>query len=304
MSVTGDFKTQFEALVRGLTEGSVAYQRGKIEEATTEFLTDVFFNIASIITRLPQDQEEYDYGQNNPFGYSGNTRKLTDKWIRDKNSAFGIARSQRRPALWRGVSKARGKTSMVQLLRTIGGDDATTGKTLFRELGGLELSPISSGSGALKKGLVYSSFSGRAYNPVTKRYVSWKNAIDPAIDHYLKQGAYKATGGARVNQSGRVSVPGQRGSISIQRALVTGLLETGISVSYLQKLNTFIGSSSDFDEMAELLEETGIIESDQANKMGYLQRQGHAVLLPLFGELLNSDGEDGLTAYLKDKGVL
>lgn len=303
MSATRDFTIQFEALVRGLTEGEVALVRGQITDATEKFLREFFGRLVSFIRRFDVEQETYDYGRN-PFGFDGETKPITAKWNRDKNTAFGIARSIRRPNLWRGVSRKKGKKSLLEFLSSLDGKKAT-GQKLFSALGGIDISPISSGQGALKPGLVYSKYSGKAYNPRTKKYVSWKDAVDPAIDHYLKIGARQSNSGANL-RGGKVTVPGRRGSISVQRAVVEGLVSVGINVSYLDKLNGFIGANSDYDELASVMAEAGLFNGakKQQDKLGYLQRQGHGILLPYFGTFLQGSEEGSLLSYLKKEGVL
>jgi hypothetical protein len=101
-----------------------------------------------------------------------------------------------------------------------------------------------------------------------------------------------------------VSVSGRRGQISIQRALVEGLASAGINVSYLEKLNSFLGASAQYDELADLMAELGLISEKDQQKIGHLAKYDHAILLPYFGGLLSNSGDDSLTAFLRKEGVL
>ena len=166
------------------------------------------------------------------------------------------------------------------------------------------MSPVATGSSALKPGLKFSKWAGKAYNPRTREYVAWKDAVIPAVNHYLRQGAVRTNTGARLGPNSRVSVEGRRGQISVQRALVEGLASAGINVSFLSKLNSFLGAKSDFDELADILETLGLIDQKERNKIGHLHKYKHAILLPYFGALLSSTGKNSLTAYLQREGVL
>lgn len=302
MSVTQAFQEQFQALVLGLTEGETAFLRSEIETATVKFLNNFFTSLSTRLASLPRDIQQIGYAPN-AFGYAGSTKRITQPWQIRKNKAFGNPPLKNEPRLFRGLSKNKGKTSLISLLAKLGGN-SDTGVELYKGLGGLDISPKATGEGALKPGLVYSKWTGKAYNPRTKEYVSWKDAVNPAIDHYLKQGAVQPQGRARIGANGRVSVSGTRGQISIQRALVEGFVTAGINVSYLAKLNSFTGAGKSYDELSLVLEEVGLIGSDDQEKISGLAKYNHAILLPYFGALLASDGKDSLTQHLESEGVL
>jgi hypothetical protein len=302
VSVTADFQAQFEALVTGLTDGETAFVRSEIETATVAFLKNVFSSLATMLTKLPETADVIQYAPN-AFGYEGTTKRITSRWQIRKNRAQNRPALAKEPWLFRGLSEDRGKESLVSLLARLG-KDANTGTKLYTGLGGLSLSSVASGSSALKPGLKYSKWTGKAYNPRTKEYVSWKDAVIPAVNHYLRQGAVKANSGARVGSNNRVSVEGRRGQISIQRALVEGLASAGINVSFLSKLNSFEGASSKYDDLAGILEEIGILTTPERDKLSFLHKHKHAILLPYFGALLSSNGKDSLTNFLQKEGVL
>lgn len=302
MSVTADFQAQFEALVTGLTDGETAFVRSEIETATVAFLNNFFNSLAGFIRRMSVKAEVVNYAPN-AFGYSGTTKRITSNWQIRKNRGLGLKPLTQEPRLFRGLSRSQGKTSLLDLLTDLG-DDSDVGAKLYTGLGGLSLSSVASGSNALKPGLVFSKWTGKPYNPRTKEYVSWKDAVIPAVNHYLRQGAVKANSGARVGSNNRVSVEGRRGQISIQRALVEGLASAGINVSFLSKLNSFSGANSSYDDLADLLQEVGIIGESDQKKIGNLHKQKHAILLPYFGALLSSNGKDSLTNFLQKEGVL
>jgi|TARA_Y100001934_G_scaffold13419_1_gene16349 hypothetical protein len=302
VSVTADFQAQFEALVTGLTEGETAFVRSEIESATVAFLNNVFTSLAAMISAMSKEAEVIGYAPN-AFGYEGTSKRITSRWQIRKNIGLGKKPLTQEPMLFRGLSEKKGKTSLVQLLRRLGSNN-DVGAKLYTGLGGLSLSPVATGSSALKPGLKFSKWAGKAYNPRTREYVAWKDAVIPAVNHYLRQGAVRTNTGARLGPNSRVSVEGRRGQISVQRALVEGLASAGINVSFLSKLNSFLGAKSDFDELADILETLGLIDQKERNKIGHLHKYKHAILLPYFGALLSSTGKNSLTAYLQREGVL
>ena len=302
MSVTADFQAQFEALVTGLTEGETAFVRSEIETATVAFLSNVFTSLSAMISAMSKEAEVIQYAPN-AFGYEGTSKRITSRWQIRKNIGLGKKPLTQEPLLFRGLSEKKGKTSLVQLLKKLGADN-DLGPTLYTGLGGLSISPVATGTSALRPGLTFSKWTGKPYNPRTREYVAWKDAVIPAVNHYLKQGAIKTNTGATLGPNSRVSVEGRRGQISIQRALVEGLASAGINVSYLSKLNSFLGANSDFDELADLLATLGLIDQEDQYKIGHLHKNKHAILLPYFGALLQSNGKSSLNAYLKKEGVL
>lgn len=302
MSVTADFQAQFEALVTGLTEGETAFVRSEIESATVAFLNNVFTSLAAMIKNLPETADVIQYAPN-AFGYNGTTKRITSRWQIRKNLARKRPALAKEPRLFRGLTEDKGGTSLVQLLSDLGENNAV-GAKLYTGLGGLSLSPVATGSSALKPGLKYSKWAGKAYNPRTREYVAWKDAVIPAVNHYLKQGAVRTNTGARLGPNSRVSVEGRRGQISVQRALVEGLASAGINVSFLSKLNSFLGAKSKYDELAGILQELGLIATKERDKISFLHKHNHAILLPYFGALLSSNGKNSLTNYLIKEGVL
>lgn len=302
MSVTADFQAQFEALVTGLTEGETAFVRSEIESATVAFLNNVFTSLAAMISAMSKEAEVIGYAPN-AFGYEGTSKRITSRWQIRKNIGLGKKPLTQEPMLFRGLSEKKGKTSLVQLLRRLGSNN-DVGAKLYTGLGGLSLSPVIKGKGALRPGLRVSGWNGKPYNPRTKEYVAWKDAVIPAVNHYLRQGAIQPTQGVKIVGNGRVTVEGVRGHVSTQRALAQGLVTAGINISYLAKLNSFLGAKSDFDELADILETLGLIDQKERNKIGHLHKYKHAILLPYFGALLSSTGKNSLTAYLQREGVL
>lgn len=302
MSVTADFQVQFEALVTGLTEGETAFVRSEIETATVAFLSNVFTSLALVIKNMSVKAEVLGYAPN-AFGYEGSSKRISSRWQIRKNIGLGKKPLTQEPMLFRGLSEKKGKTSLVQLLKRLG-KNSDLGSTLYTGLGGLSISPVATGASALRPGLKFSKWTGKPYNPRTREYVAWKDAVLPAVNHYLKQGAIKTSAGATLGPNSRVSVEGRKGQISIQRALVEGLASAGVNVSYLSKLNSFLGASSEYDELADLLAALGLIDQEDQYKIGHLHKHKHAILLPYFGALLQSNGKSSLNAYLKKEGVL
>lgn len=305
MSVTADFQAQFEALVTGLTEGETAFVRSEIETSTVEFLKNVFTSLAGVLNSMSKTAKVIQYPPN-AFGYGGKSSPISPRWQIRKNKDFNKPPLTDEPYLFRWQNEIDGprkETSLVNLLTRLGGDD-DVGAELYTGLGGLTLSPIASGAKSLKSGLRVSGWTGKAYNPKTKEYVSWKDAVDPAVNHYLRQGALQAKNGVKIRTDNRVTVEGRSGWISIQRAVVEGLVSAGISVSYLAKLNTFTGANSTYDDLADLMGELGILTEKENFKIGFLHKYNHAILLPYFGGLLAGTGKDSLTGYLQREGVL
>lgn len=302
MSVTADFQAQFEALVTGLTDGETAFVRSEIETATVAFLKNVFSSLATMLTKLPETADVIQYAPN-AFGYEGTTKRITSRWQIRKNRAQKRPALAKEPWLFRGLSEDRGKESLVSLLSRLG-KDANTGTKLYTGLGGLSLSPVIKGSGTVRPGLKVSTWNGKPYNPRTKEYVSWKDAVIPAVNHYLRQGAIQLSEGVKLIGNNRVTVKGRQGHISVERALSEGLASAGINVSFLSKLNSFEGASSKYDDLAGILEEIGILTTPERDKLSFLHKHKHAILLPYFGALLSSNGKDSLTNFLQKEGVL
>lgn len=304
MSITAEFAIQFEALLRGLQAGEAEYLKSEITEATEEWLTEVFGHIQSTIQRLAPDKTTYSY--TGALNYTGETESLTQKWIADKNKVMGRNRSDSKPYLWRGTSRKRGRTSLIDLLDGLS-ESSKTGKALFFALGGITAEASVTGSNALRPGIRISGYTGKPYDVRNKKYVSWAQAVTPMVNEYLKQAAVMPVEGVSINQKGgKVSVPGQRGQISMARAIANGLLRAGISVSYLDKLGTFLGPKSNFDDLADVLYEADLLGDDadyQRSKFNGLHRQGHGILTPVFAQFFVGTGAKTLKQKLKDKGI-
>lgn len=304
MSITADFVNQFEALLRGLQAGEAEYLKSEITAATEKWLTEVFGHIQSVIQRLEPQKTAYSY--KGALNYTGETEPLTQKWIADKNKVMGRKRSESKPYLWRGTSRKRGRTGLIDLLDDLS-EDSQTGKKLFVALGGITAEASVTGSSALRPGVRISGYTGKPYDVRKKKYVSWAQAVTPIVNEYLKQAAVMPVEGVSINQKGgKVSVPGQRGQISMARAIANGLLRAGISVSYLDKLGTFLGPSSNYDELADVLHEAGLLGGDedyQRSKFNGLHRQGHGVLTPLFAQFFVGLDSKSLTAALRAEGI-
>lgn len=301
MSAVDSFRIQFEALLRGLTEGETEIFKAQVREATEEFLEDVFLKIRTVITTTDADTATVDMPK--VFNYTGSTKPLTQRWKRKK--AYKAGREGAQPYLWRGHSDKHHRKRLVTVLEELAYNDGETGEALFDELGGLTAEGSLSGSSALRPGLVISGYNGRPYNPETQKYVAWADAVDPRVNHYLKQAALMPEPGSGVRsiRSASVSVEGRRGEISIQRAVVEGLVKAGINVSFLAKLDGFLGPSSGEDELATILSEAGLIDDYDRDKMSGLLQQGHGIVTPWFGHFLTTTGDGTLTDYLKDAGI-
>lgn len=303
MSAVEGFVVQFEALLRGITEGETELLKDQIQEGTENFLQDVFFYILRIIQKNKAETQAIEYPK--VFNYTGRTANLTRRWILQKNSKLG-RKGSLDPHLWKGTSHLRGRKRLVDLLDELSDEGKGTGKKLFKELGGLSAEGSISGSSALRPGIVISGFNGRPYNPTTKKYVSWEQAVTPRVNHYLKQAAVMPVSGSGVRKTslpGRVSVKGVSGTISLQRAVANGLLRAGISVSYLSVLNNFVGQAGSYDDLAQYLAQAGLISDADQKKFNHLHQYNHGILTPWFGFFLTSDGEGSLSSYLKDAGV-
>ena len=114
MSVTADFKVQFEALVTGLKEGETAFVRSEIETATVAFLSNVFTSLALVIKNMSVKAEVLGYAPN-AFGYEGSSKRISSRWQIRKNIGLGKKPLTQEPMLFRGLSEKKGKTKLSKI---------------------------------------------------------------------------------------------------------------------------------------------------------------------------------------------
>lgn len=308
MALVEDFRIQFEALVLGMQRGEVSLFQEQVEAATKKWLKNIFSVMASAIRRLPVSDAVYDYGPN-PFGYKS-TKPTTYKWQERKFKKLAAHQKDYGgpvPALWRGISRVQpGKTSLVELLDKLG-RKRSVGPKLFDALGGATLPEQFSGQKAFaQKYFRQSGFTGKAYNTRTQANMSWRSAVDPEVNRLLREGARKVVpgSGARINGNNTVSVAGRSGTISMQRAVVEGLVQAGISISYLAKLDSFRGPGAGEDELAVILNQIGLLDDKNTKKLGWLHKYGHGVMTPMMGAQMFGPGNETLQSYLKKSRVL
>lgn len=294
MTAVADFTTQLAALLEGVSEGTRDYYQSAISKATEKFLRQFFHSLQLYINKLPKSLASDQVGPSS-LGYR-RTVPLDDQWIKRKGRVLYGRKDARYPRLWRGISSSRGRESLVDLLAQLGSDQRV-GPRLMESLGGVQLKPRMLGATALKGGL--ESRNGKVYNPGTKRYVSWAQAVNPVVDAKLRLAA--AQRGASFTPTGRVAIPGRRGSVSQQRALAEGYLSIGYTVSFLSKIDSFLWGRADHDELARILTSAGLIESRAGKKFSGLLADGHAILTPYFGSLISAPGSDksGLQSFIE-----
>lgn len=292
MSVVADFERQLSSLIEGVSEGTAQYYEDKTAAAVRKFLNDFFLSLMQFIARRSNDAATARFSPN-AFGF-GSTKPLTDDWMIRKVKVNDWNAVQ--PRLWQGISERKGKPSLSALLKRLG-SQGEAGDSLYWALGGVMIYQARPGQGALKAGV--KTRNGKPYNVGSGDRVSWARAVDPYVNARLAATA-RPVDGAKITPSGRVTIPGRRGAVSLQRALVEGFLSNGYTMSFLSKLDAFQGSQADSDELADLLNRLGLITTKERKKFTGLHRQGHPILTAYFGRLINAGdrSSNSLQSYI------